>query len=96
MIDKDALPNFEGKCLSVSLIDNEESHDLLEPRFEWQAGRLFLVGQVPAMSTQSDWTAGCPTAIAWDRVEGYVVFDNEAAFLQAVEVSEKHFTTTES
>lgn len=88
MTDKNALPDFSNKCLSVSLIDDEDAHDLVAPKFEWQAGRLFLIGVVPNCSTKSDWTAGCTAAVAWDRVQEYVVFDSEDAFLKAAAISE--------
>lgn len=81
-------PNFEGKCLSLRLIDSEASHDLLSPKFELQAGRLFLVGTIPAEATDSGWDANKIGAVLWDQVRNYIVFDSLEDYKEAVAKSE--------
>lgn len=71
---KDKLPNFTGKALSIVLIGEDDSRILVDPRFELQAGRLFLIGTSPPEASKRDWLAGLDEALAWDRVQEYVVF----------------------
>ncbi|NVK58383.1 MAG: hypothetical protein HWE26_22590 [Alteromonadaceae bacterium] len=81
-------PNFEGKCLSLRLIDSEVSHDLFSPTFELQAGRLFLIGTIPEEATDSGWDANKIGAVLWEQVRNYVVFDSLEAYKEAVAKSE--------
>ena len=71
---KDKLPNFAGKTLSVVLIGEDTSRVVVDPRFELQAGRVFLIGTSPPGVSKRDWMAGLDEALAWDRVQEYVVF----------------------
>ena len=71
---KDKLPNFIGKTLSVALTGEDTSHIIVDPRFEWQGGRLFLIGTSPPGASRRDWMAGLDEVLAWDCVETYVVF----------------------
>ena len=41
------VPDFSGKCMTLTLKDDEESHDLNDPHFEMQGGRLFIIGTIP-------------------------------------------------
>lgn len=81
------LPDFAGKCVSMSIVDDDSSHDLYDPRFEMQGYRLFIIGTVPPGSTSSDWVAGCQGAVAWERVTDYFVFDSLEAWTKAVAIS---------
>lgn len=82
------VPNFDGKVLAICIIDDECHHDLISPRLEMQAGRLFLVGISTGKATFSGWTDGCRTAVAWDRVTEYHVFDSVEHYKSAIGKSE--------
>ena len=73
---KNTCPDFTSKTLSVNLIGEACSRVLVSPRFELQAGRMFLVGTSPPGVSKKDWLAGLEQSLAWDRVEEYVVFDS--------------------
>ena len=83
-------PDFTGKTLSITIIEDEGNFDITDPYFEMQAGRLFLIGTVPPKSTNSGWTVNKKFAIAWERVERYVVFDSVSDFKKAVQISDDH------
>lgn len=86
--EKNSLPNFSGKCVSFALIDESACNDISDPQFEYQGGRLFVVGTIPKGATTSDWAAGSIGAVAWDRVTDYIVFENEETFVKATKISE--------
>jgi hypothetical protein len=86
----ESLPNFEGKCVSLTTMEDRISHDLLNPYFEVQGGRLFIIGVVPMGATRSNWVAGCQSAIAWDRVTDYFVFENLYDYTKAIKKSEEY------
>lgn len=90
MSGSDTLPDFSGKCISISLIDETHSHDLYNPYFELQAGRLFIVGKITSGATDSGWSVNQTGAVAWERVESYVLFDNIETYKQAIKVSEDY------
>lgn len=87
-MNKDSLPDFSGKCISLMLIDEKYSHDLNDPHFEYQGGRLFIVGIIPEISTSSGWSGNQIGGVAWDRVRDYVLFQNFESYLEAVQKSE--------
>ena len=89
-MDKDALPDFSGKCISMMLIDESHSHDLNNPHFEYQGGRLFIIGTIPEIATTSGWSGNQIGGVAWDRVRDYVIFENFEAYLECVRKSESH------
>lgn len=80
--------NFTNKVVSLSLYDDDCSHDLSNPYFETLGDRLFIVGQVPEGATESGWTTGKLSAVAWESVMEYVVFDDVADYTAAIEKSE--------
>lgn len=80
-------PDFSGKVLNLTLIDDEADRDLVSPTFEMQAGRLFLVGVVPPGATTSGWSMGAVSAVAWDRVTSYLVFGSMDQYAAAVQRS---------
>lgn len=84
------FPDFKGKCLSITIMDDGINRDLFDPHFEEQAGRIFIVGTIPKGATDSDWIAGCQGAVAWDRVTDYSVFENLEAYSKAIAISEQH------
>ena len=87
---KDYLPDFSGKCLSISLIDDSASHDLCDPHFEYQGNRLFIIGTVPRGASVSDWCEDKTVAIAWDRILEYYIFDGFKDYEKAVKKSENY------
>lgn len=90
---KDALPNWSGKCVSIMLIDESHSHDLNDPHFEYQGGRLFIIGTVPDVATTSGWSANQVGGVAWDQVRDYVLFENLESYIEGVSKSEAHEKT---
>jgi hypothetical protein len=73
---KPTIPRFDGKVVSV-VCENEDTGQLIySPKFEDQGGRLFIVGTVPNESSRDNWMEGLTTAIAWDTVQDYVVFES--------------------
>ena len=86
------LPDFTGKVLNLNLADDEADRDLVSPTFEMQGGRLFLVGEVPAGATTSEWSTGARGAVSWESVTSYLVFDSIAHYATAVERSREKAT----
>jgi hypothetical protein len=69
-------PDFTGKVLLVRIGEGVHSEWFItNARFEFQAGRLFLVGTIADPYPGQPWH-GVPTAIAWDSVVRYVVLDS--------------------
>jgi hypothetical protein len=89
-MNKDDLPDFTGKCISLRMFESDHSHDLHNPRFEYQAGRLFLIGTIPPGSSDSGWDVNQIGAIAWEGVRNYVLFDSIEAFTRAIEISDTY------
>ena len=90
-MDKENIPDFSGKCISLRLIDSESSHDLENPHFEYQGGKLFLVGTVPVGCSESGWDAGHIGAAEWAQVRSYVLFENIGEYTAAVNKSESFY-----
>ncbi|MBB6430827.1 hypothetical protein [Algisphaera agarilytica] len=78
----ESTPDFKGRVVCVTLADKaiSEGTYILDPYFEIQAGRVFLVGNLT-----SNWKnlAGNTIAIAWDRVDSYIVADSIEEFQKA-------------
>ena len=78
MVDSE-LPDFTGKLLVVYVSDpprGMEAGVFLEfAEFKLQGGRLFLMGRVPERG-DSGWASRLPSAVAWDAVVHYLVFDS--------------------
>ena len=74
----------------MELIDETHSHDLNNPRFEYQAGRLFIIGKIPHGATDSGWSDNQTGAVAWDRVRNYMLFDDLESYKIAVQISEDY------
>ncbi|WP_157533289.1 hypothetical protein [Microbulbifer variabilis] len=94
-IDKEDIPDFSGKCISMCLTDSECRHDLDNPRFEYQGGKLFIVGEVPVGCGESGWDAGHVGAAKWAQVRSYVLFDNFEAYTKAVKVSVSYYENSD-
>ena len=87
---KESYPDFKGKVLSITIEDDTSNHDLINPYFENQAGRVFIIGRVPKGATESDWVKGCQCSIAWDRIIEYFIFDSLETYSKAIKISEDY------
>ena len=85
---KESYPDFKGKVLSITIENDTTNHDLIDPHFENQAGRIFIIGTVPKGATESDWVEGCQCSIAWNRIIEYFTFDSLEAYSKAIKTSE--------
>jgi hypothetical protein len=72
------FPDFSGKIILLYLTDRSDEHNVVLQNavMENQAGKLFVVGQFAEGTTTNDWATGIQTAVAWDNVEQYLVFDS--------------------
>ena len=86
---QETYPDFKGKCLSILTQDDTANHDLFNPHFENQAGRIFIVGTVPKDSTESNWNTGNIVSVAWDRVAEYYTFEDLETYYKATKISEE-------
>ncbi len=86
---KKSLPDFSKKLVSVSLAGEEDSRAIECPRWEIQGGRLFLVGTVPRRGSTRDWCEGIVSAVAWDQVTDYLVFDSAAHYRERLSIYER-------
>jgi hypothetical protein len=71
-------PNLAGKILQVYQRNRplDDGVVLQHGAFEIQGDRVFLTGEFAEGVSADDWAAGVRTAIAWDAVEQYLVFDS--------------------
>ncbi len=83
---KTKLPDFAGKAVSFVLIGEDNSRLLVDPRFESQAGRLFVIGTSPPGASKGDWTAGLDEVLAWDRVQEYIVFESADHYFERLKL----------
>jgi hypothetical protein len=88
--NKEALPDWSGKCISMNLIDEPHSHDLENPHFKYHGGRLFIIGTIPDMATDSGWSANQIGGVAWDLVRDNVLFENLDSYIEGVRKSEEY------
>ncbi len=74
----DIQPSFTGKTVTF-YSGGWESLQILasisSPRFEMQAGRMFLVGE--AATSSDSWAHGSHAGVAWDEVSSYLVLDSD-------------------
>ncbi len=83
---KKGLPDFSTKLISVSLAGEDDGRALDRPHWEMQGGRLFLVGMVPRGGSTRDWCEGIVSAVAWDQVTDYLVFDSSEHYRERLRV----------
>ena len=86
----DGMPqttDFSGKVISITITGQDVSHDLVDPRFDLQAGRMFIVGSTPKGATESGWAVGALCAVAWDRVTDYFLFESLEQYEKATRIS---------
>ncbi|TWT51470.1 hypothetical protein Pla22_42480 [Rubripirellula amarantea] len=70
-----SFPEFADKIVGFYCGTAQYSVAIVSPRPVLQAGRLFLTGST-APREPSGWDDGLVTAIAWDTVSSYAVFDD--------------------
>ncbi len=86
---KRTLPDFTKKLVSVSFAAADDSQCIAHPHWEAQGGRLFLVGTVPRGGSTRDWCEGVVSAIAWDQVSDYLVFDSVEDYQARLKIYER-------
>lgn len=86
---KSKLPDFTNKLVSLALHGEDEGRPVDRPHWELQGGRLFLVGTVPHGGSIGDWCEGVPSAVAWDEVTDYLVFDSAEHYRKRLAVYER-------
>ena len=84
-----ALPDFSKKLVSFSLAGDDDARAIDRPRWETQGGRLFLVGSVPRGGSTRDWCEGIVSAVAWDQVTDYLVFDSADHYRKRLKIYER-------
>src|SRR5687767_4972081 len=77
MSDDNNLPDFNGKVVTFYCVNEppEGAVALISPTFDTQGGRLFVLGKI-APDQPGHWDDGLQSAVAWDQVNNYVVFDS--------------------
>lgn len=90
-MDDTDYPNFTGKLLVVHLIgrDGQVTNIIQDARFEIQAGRLFLVGEIVQNPVDNLPLAGLKNAMAWDQVADYTVVDSVDDLLKRLGITGK-------
>jgi len=86
---KKALPDFSGKTVSLAIIGAESARIIVDPHFTSQGGRLFLIGKIPQGASLDDWMEGLEGAVAWDRVEEYVIFESFEDYIKRLKTWKK-------
>lgn len=77
--------SFDGKVVSFGTAN--ENLAIKDIKFEYQNGKLFVIGVVPANATTNDWAKGIRCAIAWDSITEYMIFDSEEQYAELIEKS---------
>ena len=85
---KKTLPDFTQKLVSMSIAGEDSGRAVDRPHWEMQGGRLFLVGTVPCSGSTRDWCEGVKSAVAWDQVTDYLVFDSVDHYRERLRVYE--------
>jgi hypothetical protein len=86
---KSKLPDFSGKLLSIHASCEDCPCLVGDAHFEMLAGRLFLVGIVPAGGSTGDWVAGLRCTFAWDNVQDYIIFDSAEDYAKRIKMYDK-------
>jgi len=87
---KTTFPDFSGKLISVGIVGDDHTYAIDHPRFVSQGGRWFLVGTVPPGGSSGDWSEGAVSAVAWDQVTDYLVFDSAKHYQKRLAIFEKY------
>jgi hypothetical protein len=72
------FPDFSNKIVLVYLMGRPADDGVLLQHavFEIQGGRPFIIGDFAEGASANDWVAGVRTALAWDTVQQYFMFDS--------------------
>ena len=80
---EDTLPNFTDKVVTFYVADAprgiEAGIAMEHVEFKRLGGRLFVNGRVPEM-LGSEWVSQLESAIAWDSVVHYLIFESHEDF----------------
>jgi hypothetical protein len=87
---KTPFPDFTDKFVSVSIVSDDHTYAIDRPRFELQGDRWFLVGTVPRGCSNGDWCEGATSAVAWDQVATYLVFDSAKCYQEGLKNFKKY------
>lgn len=87
-MNKELLPDFSGKCISMRVAGSKYLHDLQDPHFEYQGGKLFIIGNIPRSFGEPGWDDGKIAAIDWEHVRKYTLFDSLEDFHEAYAIAE--------
>jgi hypothetical protein len=90
LMKKTTLPDFTNKVVSLGIGKDEYTYAINSPRFELQGNKLFLIGTVPAGGSTGDWCEGATSAVAWDNVTDYLVFDSASRYAKSLLKFKKH------
>lgn len=84
---ENAYPDFRGRTVCVWLANKEtrEARYIVDPDFRMLGNRLFLVGTTVHSSSIPNHV----TAIAWDRVDCYIVADSVDPFRAAFSAAKR-------
>ncbi|MFW5640507.1 MAG: hypothetical protein ACOC0H_05025 [Thermodesulfobacteriota bacterium] len=86
-------PHLKDKIVLLYLKNRslDDAVLLREARFDIQADRVFIVGRFCEGATANDWATDVGTAISWDAVEQYLIFDSlEDYFSRASQAMDKN------
>ena len=83
------LPDFKNKTVMLQMTNSEYDSTIQDPIFEMQNDRLFLVGKIVEGSSQNDWLSGLTISIAWEHIQGYVIFDSPQDYLSRLSLAWK-------
>ncbi len=73
-----AFPDFTGKIVLIYLVNRSDDYNVVlqNASLENHAGKIFIIGEFAEGTTASDWAADIRTAVSWENVEQYLVFDS--------------------
>ena len=81
-------PDIKDKIVLLYLFNRPDDHNVVlqDASLELQAGRMFIVGVFANGTTANDWAAGVRTAVAWDSVEQYLLFDTIEDYFERISI----------
>jgi len=80
------FPELSNKILLIYLSNrtSEETVVLENASFQIQGDKTFLVGRIAEGTTPNDWASGVNTAISWNSIEQYLVFDSLQDYMDRI------------
>ncbi|MDD2603237.1 MAG: hypothetical protein RBR20_11980 [Desulfobacterales bacterium] len=88
------FPDLSNKIVLIYLTNQCDEHNVVleHPHFEQQGDKMFIVGVFAEGTTANDWATGIPTAVAWDNVEQYLVFDSLEDYFYRISLANENQT----